>query len=160
MTRLKMGVENVLISYKNKSYYENKIVFADTSFFDILSFNRIKGNPQNVLSSPYSMVISEDIAEKYFGNSDPIGNILIWNNEDEYTVKGVMKNIPSNTHLEFNILISFSTLYDNLDQNIINWGTLGSYNYVLLERDAEPNDINLKLGQLIEKHFGLEMKEY
>ncbi|NOZ45788.1 MAG: FtsX-like permease family protein [Chlorobi bacterium] len=158
--RLKQGIKNILLSFKHKKFYETGIVFADTGFFNVFSFKLLQGNPQNALSEPYSMVLSKSIAKKYFGDKNPIGNIIIWNNEDEYTITGIVEDAPSNSHISYTVLVSFSTLYDKDDFYINNWGTLGSYTYFELTPNADTSLINEQLFELIKKYFGEELEHY
>lgn len=86
------------------------ICHADSTFFDLFSFRLISGNARTALSAPYSMVLTESLAGKIFGDENPLGKTLKLNNEDLYQVTGVVQNPPANSHIRFNALISFSTL--------------------------------------------------
>ena len=98
-----------LISSGDKNYFENKIIIADSTLFDVFTFPLITGDPREVLSKPNSVVLTESAAEKYFGKSDPVRKILRYNREKDLVVTGVMKNIPHNSHLHFDIVISMSS---------------------------------------------------
>lgn len=101
VTRLYKG----LVSSGNKNFYEDKIVLADSSVFDVFTFPLIVGDPDVVLAQPDGLVISESVAEKYFGKTDPIGKTIRFNRSIDMTVTGIMKNIPGNTHLKFDMMI-------------------------------------------------------
>ncbi|NIT54993.1 MAG: hypothetical protein GWN00_01725, partial [Aliifodinibius sp.] len=79
----------LLLQYKDIQFYEDNISIADNTVFDIFTFPLIKGDPQNALNSAFSIVITEDLAQKYFGNKDPIGSIIRANNDVDLTVTGV-----------------------------------------------------------------------
>ena len=93
---------------------QEKIYYADETVFKMFSFPLLKGNPDNVLKDPYTVALSESTAKKYFGDQDPVGRIIHiedWSSEENknYMVTGVFKDIPANSHLQFDILISFRT---------------------------------------------------
>src|SRR5450759_101154 len=95
-----------LVSVGDKNFFEERIIMADSSIFDVFTFPLIIGNPNEVLAKPNSVVLTESIAEKYFGKSDPIGKTLRYNRSVDLTVTGIMKNIPGNTHLKFDMVVS------------------------------------------------------
>ncbi len=94
----------ILIQYKDKQFFEDDIFMADDTVFNIFTFPLIKGDPQDALKRAYSIVITEDIAQKYFGDENPLGRVIKADNKFDYTVTGVMKNIPPNSHFIFNAL--------------------------------------------------------
>ncbi|UCH97760.1 MAG: ABC transporter permease, partial [Candidatus Aminicenantes bacterium] len=100
-----------VVKYQDKQFFESGFYYADDSVFDIFSWPMIKGNPGTALKAPYSIVLTEDMAKKYFADEEPLGKILKLDNKDNYTVTGVIKNIPVNSHFLFNGLLSFKTLY-------------------------------------------------
>jgi putative ABC transport system permease protein len=101
---------DVIMSTKDKRFYEDGFLWADDRFFDIFTFPFLRGDPSKALSEPYSMVISERMAHKYFGDEDPIGKIMALSNRYDFTVAGIMKDIPQNSHLRFDFLASLMTL--------------------------------------------------
>lgn len=102
-------IGRVPVRYRSSQYYEDHIFFADNSVFDIFTFPMVKGNPLTALNTAHSIVITEDMAQKYFGSEDPIGKLLNINNQFDFTVTGVMKNVPHNSHFTFNMFCSFET---------------------------------------------------
>jgi putative ABC transport system permease protein len=105
ITRLSKG----LVSSGDKSFFEDRIVLADSTIFDIFTFPLLVGNPKTVLSQPNVVVLSESAAERYFGKSDPIGKSIRYNRAIDFTITGIMKDIPGNTHLQFDMMVSMST---------------------------------------------------
>jgi putative ABC transport system permease protein len=97
------------ISSGDRAFFENGLIIADSSIFDVFTFPLINGDPREVLSKPNSVVLTESAAEKYFGKSDPVGKSIRYNREKDLVVTGVMKNIPHNSHLHFDIVISMSS---------------------------------------------------
>lgn len=105
VTRLNKG----LVSYGDKNFNEDRIVLVDSAIFDVFTLPLIVGSPDGVLKQPNSIVLSESIAGKYFGNIDPVGKTLRYNRSIDLTVTGIMKDIPGNTHLRFDMMIPMSS---------------------------------------------------
>ncbi|MDB5130293.1 MAG: FtsX-like permease family protein [Mucilaginibacter sp.] len=96
----------------NAKFSESKMFFADADFFSFFSFKLLSGGASNVLSQPFSLVITRDMAKKYFGNENPIGKTLKIKTEDtyQYTVTGIAENVPSNSSIDFNFMASNASL--------------------------------------------------
>ena len=152
----------LLLQYKDIQFYEDNISIADNTVFDIFTFPLIKGDPQNALNSAFSIVITEDLAQKYFGNKDPIGSIIRANNDVDLTVTGVMQNVPRNSHFIFDALVSFEILrhvYDNYQKEIEeDWMDHDNFTYLLLREDYDYRDLENKFPAFIEKHMGTTLK--
>ena len=148
----------LLLQYKDIQLYEDNTCLADNAVFDIFTFPLIKGDPQSALNSAFSIVITEDLAQKYFGDKDPIGSVIKADNKFEYTVTGVMKNIPPNSHFIFNALVSFETLhhvYENYQKEMEeDWMDHDNYTYLLLREGYDYKDLENKFPAFIEKHMG------
>src|SRR6185437_2453301 len=113
--RTKKVFQDVIVEaplQNNNKLSESKMFFADANFFKFFSFKLLSGNPSSVLSKPFSLVISADMAKKYFGNQNPVGKTLKIKTENPYlyTITGVAENAPSNSSIEFNFLASTSSL--------------------------------------------------
>jgi len=163
-----------VIQYKNKKFREEGIFYTDNSVFDIFTFPMIKGDPKSALATAHSAVITEDIAQKYFGHENPVGKAIKmtfqdWdvfgnthvatNAEFDATVTGVIKNVPRNSHFTFNMLLSFETLYHyNKKQRGRWWGDLINYTYLLLRESSNPEKLEEKFPELIDKHLGNDLK--
>jgi putative ABC transport system permease protein len=98
-----------LVSSGDKNFFEEKMIMADSSIFDVFTLPLKSGDQNKVLAQPNSIVLAESIAEKYFGKSDPIGKIIRYSRTKDLTVTGVMKNIPGNTHFRFDMIVSMSS---------------------------------------------------
>jgi putative ABC transport system permease protein len=97
-----------LLSAGDKNFFEEKMIMADSSIFDVFTFPLIIGNRNDVLAQPNSVVLTESFAEKYFGKNNPIGKTIRYNRKTDLTVTGIMKNIPENSHLQFDMVVSMS----------------------------------------------------
>ncbi|MFZ0391239.1 MAG: ABC transporter permease [Calditrichia bacterium] len=145
---------NIYFKIGENGYYENSVSFADPSIFNVFSIPLIKGDPDQVLNSPTSMVISERIARKFFGNEDPVGKVMTvshyWG-QDEFTVTGVMENYPENSHLEFEILGPYAYFENRLDW-LQSWGTNTMATYILLREGADAEALQAKFPEFIRKY--------
>ncbi|UCH96468.1 MAG: ABC transporter permease, partial [Candidatus Aminicenantes bacterium] len=153
------GMFEVLLSHKDKKFYEDDLRAVDPCFFKIFTFPFVKGNPDTALNDVNSIVISEAVAEKYFGSENPIGKVLTMNNQRELTVTGVIKNIPHNSTLRFDILVPYEIRRMNMKQQGWNmdWGTFSSQTFIKLRPDCAPTDMNQKIAYFLQKH---EEKEH
>src|SRR5258706_9510275 len=98
------------IRYETKMFDENNFAWADSNFFKVLDFEVIRGNLKTALSRPGTLVITESAARKYFGDVDPVGKSLTSNNNREYEVTAVIKNVPDNSHFTFDFVTSMYSI--------------------------------------------------
>ena len=143
-----------LVTYKDKSFNEPGFRNADPDFFDMFSFPLLKGDPETVFSNPYSVVLTEITAAKYFGEEDPIGKILTVNNTYDVTVTGVVHNESLNSSLEFDLLAPFEILLKESigENNADNWGFNSFGTYVMLVQSASAESLNQKLTGYLKKY--------
>ncbi|MGD9900160.1 MAG: FtsX-like permease family protein [Calditrichaceae bacterium] len=142
-----------LIRYEDKRFYESKFYFVDDNVFEIFSFSLKEGHWKTALTKPFSVVITEDIAKKYFGDENPIGKIIVFQDYLKFTVTGVLHNLPENTHLNFDFLASFSSVKEWLGEDIVsNWHNSMSQIYTLLPADYQKSLLERKLDGFIENY--------
>lgn len=122
-----------LISYGEKWFYEDEGLYADPSISEVFNFPLAEGDPSSALAQPGSIVITESMALKYFGNDNPIGKTMTFDNEQDMQVSGVVKNIPDNSHFHFDFLVPFS-MYDFFDRD--RWLINNFHTYLLLRDKA------------------------
>jgi hypothetical protein len=125
--------------------------YVDPSFFEIFSFPFAKGDPQTALSAPFSIVISQEMVEKFFGDEDPFGKNLKLNDELSFTVTGVIKDVPQNSHLNFDFLAPFK-IFEEKDRDPTHWGRFQIYTYVMLLDDAPSKEFEKKIAGLLQEH--------
>jgi ABC-type antimicrobial peptide transport system permease subunit len=159
------GMSRPVIKYKEKQFLESRIRYADNSVFGIFSWPMIKGDPHTALKTAYSIVITEVMAKKYFGDEEPLGKILRFNDSENYTVTGVIKDIPVNSHFLFNALCSFNTLYARdyirdraISPILIDWISFNFSTYVLLKEGADYRELEKKFPAMLEKHAGEQLR--
>ena len=129
------------IEMGDQRFREKKLYYADSTLFDLFAIPLLEGNPATALAAPNSMVISEDLAQRYFGTNDCIGEVVElsnWFPQRIFRITGVMENIPENAHLQSNIFTSLSTL-TSVPDLIPDWRWRDFYNYVLLRPGTAEN---------------------
>ena len=145
-----------LLRAGEQGFYEDRIFFADSSLFDVFSFRLLRGDPKTALAAPFSMVLTEAMAEKYFGDVDPMGQIISYDNTHNYTVTGVVENTPPNSHFRFDFLASFSTLYvlEEFWGMPLTWTNPTAHTYLLLTDPGAASTLEARLPDFIVKHRG------
>ena len=133
---------NPLINFNQVSYYEPNFYFTDSTVFDVFTFPLVKGNAATALKEQYGVVISETIAQKYFPDIDPLGRELTYDGKHKLRVTGVMKNLPSNTHLKIDFLANYINANELIGWDVTNnyWAG-GTWTYLLLTPDTDSKAI-------------------
>ena len=145
-----------------EEFYEDDFVFADHDFLEIYDFEFLKGNPSKALIEPNELVITESIAKKYFGDVDPLGKVLNLNRFRDLEVVGVIKDLPHNTHLRFNMLGSletFKTFVNNPALFEAQWIWVAAWMYFTVD---DPNDlerIRSQLPEFVKRHYPQALSE-
>ncbi len=151
--------QNVLISHGEKRFYEEGFYWADSTFFEVFSFKLKAGDPKTALTEINSIVLTERMARKYFGDENPIGKILTiatWSTDD-YKITGVLADVPENSHLQFDFLGSVrgaDQRYDFVYSGEGQWTNSLVYNYVLLREGASAAALEDQMVQFSQKHLG------
>ena len=142
------------VYYKDKSFKE-EMKYADSTFFDIFTVKFIYGSKETALLMPFSLVVTEEIAKKIFGNTNPVGEAIKSEDGKNYVIGGVVENVPENSHLKFDILCSFSTKRKLGSGNEDAWG-LGNtsyYTYVKLKEGYTDKVLKAEFPQIIETYL-------
>lgn len=148
-----------ILSVNEKKLYETKIMYADSTLFDIFTFPLIKGNEKTALVNPYSIVLTESTAKKYFGNSEALGKVMQLSDSINLTVTGIIKDVPANSHFTFDCVLSRSTLSDlNKNQPETNWFNNSSYTYFLLPDNQSYKEFEKKINVFAHKRMAEERK--
>lgn len=141
-----------LVGYKNKRFLEN-LYYADKEIFSVFTFPLDKGNPETALKDPFSIVITQSIARKYFGNENPIGKVLTTENKNDFKVTGILKEIPEHSHVRPSLIASINTL-NTLEPFLMNDDRAsGAYFYFSVKTNASINDIEKKLGKIYNEAY-------
>jgi putative ABC transport system permease protein len=153
-----------LFQIADRKFQEKRVFYVDSTFLDIFSFELVKGDRRSALKRSDAVLISEDMAKKYFGKEDPMGKVLRKNNEDNVIVTGVLANVPGNSHLQFDFLMPMSALYNvpwaNHDLRNDVWDNFNYYSYLLLDKNFDPTPAALaKLHKQIDDIYSKRVPE-
>jgi putative ABC transport system permease protein len=150
------------VKYEDLLYDEKGFFTADTTFFRIFDFPFLAGDPKKALKEPMNLIITREIAVKYFGSVDQaMGKSLKINNGSDLTVNGVIENVPANSHFTFDFLVSYVTmkqidrqLHNGILSDYYTWNDFGHYNYVLLKKGADAKRLEKKMNDwVLVQHF-------
>lgn len=146
------------LQYQDRVFNEGKMYFAEASVFDIFTFPLTQGNPETALAEPNTAVLTETTAQKFFGDEDPLGKVMVLSDTLEFVVTGIARDVPQQAHLRFDILLSFDTFknlratrgvdLDNL------WSSGTFYTYALLARSEALPAVQAQLSAFLERHVG------
>lgn len=153
--------DNVLIKKGDIKFQEENSIWADSAFFKIFDFKLLKGNPNTALKEPFSIVFSETAAKKYFGNTDPMGQtLLITGDKLPAKVTGIMKDIPDNSQIKADVVLSMTTITQKFNQSLDSqWGNYGARAYLLLKPGTSSKSLEKKFPGFLERRDGPEMKK-
>ena len=161
MTRL-LNNGNTPFKYKEKLINEPDVYFADNNLFDVFTLKVLEGNPKTALEEPFSVMMSEDVAKKYFGNEDPMNKVLRAYNTFDVKVTGVYKGFPENSHMHPGMLISFNTLKDSAvygAENLrTNWGNNSFFTFLVLPKNYDPKRMIAQFPAFIDRR--MDHKDY
>lgn len=142
------------VSYGDIKFFEEGIVNVDSTFFEIFTYKFIEGNPKQALKGPYMVVITDKIARKYFGSQKAVGKVIRIDNQRNFTVSGVVKEAPSNSHIQFDIFVSFSTLRDILGEQYFQaWINFSTFTYLKLNKNTSPEAVEARFTKFIDKYY-------
>jgi putative ABC transport system permease protein len=150
-----------ILHYKDKLFNEKNAFYADEHFFDFFNVDVTEGDKNSALNDPYNIIMTKEVARKYFGDQDPINKtVILDNNKHEYKVAGIFKPFPTNSHLHPDILLSFSTLKDSTiyGENMLetNFGNNVFYTYILLPPHYNLDLIKRQIPAFLDKYVPLQ----
>ncbi|MGD8781306.1 MAG: ABC transporter permease [Ignavibacteria bacterium] len=137
-------------------FNQENIVFTDSSFFKVFDFEFILGNPESLFKSPDAAVLTESTANKLFGSEPPLGKTFSLNKQIDLKVAGIIKDVPSNTHLPIQMIVSLESLTEDfVGMNLENWNLMhsGSLAYILINDNEKFKSINQRLGDFRKNHY-------
>ena len=153
------GRSDILLTNGERAYQEGGVLYADSTVFDVFSWKLIEGNPKTALAAPYSIVLTRSTARKYFGNEDPLGKMLKGSESagradaGDYTVTGIMEDIPLNSHFRFNALLSMSTFRKSRPDVFDAWGYVDFYTYFLVNDHFNVEAFNAKVPEFLKRRL-------
>lgn len=138
----------LLCRYGDKAFFEQNVLAVQPDFLSMFTFPMIRGDRAGALQHPQSLLITREIARKYFGEEDPLGKVITVNNRYDFTVEGVLENVPTNSSVQFNMLLPYEFL-KNLDfGSLDSWGSNNIATYVQLHENADIAAVNEKITDL------------
>jgi putative ABC transport system permease protein len=153
-----LSLEDAYARIGEKSFYEKMVMFADSTAFNVFTLPFIRGNPDNALTRPNTMVISETGARKYFGTQNPVGEIieldLPYFGKMKFEVTGVIRDIPDNSHFHFNLMASLVSFPDFIKSD--EWTNNNFITYFLLKPGTSAKDLESKLKNYVRETVGEE----
>jgi putative ABC transport system permease protein len=151
----------VLIGCEQGYFKEACFYLSDPNVFEVFSFPLVKGNPETVLKDKYAVVVSDEMAEKYFGSEDPVGKTLNFENKLDLHVSGVMKNIPRNSHFRCDFLASFACADEVYWKGYSEDKTqMSLHTYILLREGASASELGQKLPGFVDKFLAPVLEKY
>jgi putative ABC transport system permease protein len=155
---VRFSLQSHAIQHKEDQISET-ILYSDPSIFNIFTYPLIKGDPKTALKQTYSVAISEDMAEKYFEQEDPVGKTLLFDNKQEYLVTAVMKNVPKNSYYHFDFIVPFEGLAVRNPELMQGWRSHWIHSYLLLNENASPAVVEARFPEFINTHIDEEFRE-
>ena len=149
--------ERGLVTYGEKSFFENNLALADSNFFEIFQYPFWKGSPETSLDLPNSIVLTKESATKYFGDEDPMDKVLVVDRELEFVVTGVLNDLPASTHQQFDMVANSSVLVN--DPDFTEWWNNGLNTYVVLDESTDLHALQSQLPAFMDKYFGADFQQ-
>jgi putative ABC transport system permease protein len=137
----------------DKKFQENNVDFVDPAIFKTFTFPFVKGDPQTALNAPFSIVLTESMAKKYFDSDDIVGKSLLLNGKRPMRVTGVVKDVPLNSHFSFDMLMSISSIEPMKFMNMQEWGNFSNYTYLLIPNEADAATLQTQLVDFLHRHI-------
>ncbi len=150
------------ISYKDRKFVQRNIFYTDNTVFNVFTLPLLRGNPDSALTAAYSVVITRDMAVKYFGNEDPLGKVIKisnavhrnLNNAPDFTVTGVFEKLPQNSHFTYDMLLSYETWFVDNEEQRGRWtGNFDNYTFLLLAPSIDYRKLEKKFPEMIKRHL-------
>jgi putative ABC transport system permease protein len=145
------GHGGFLVKKGSQHIREDRVVFADSTLFDVFSFPLIAGDPHTALAAPRTVVINETIAKKYFNSTDAVGKVLVMNDSINYKVTGVIRDIPSQSHFHFDFFVPMTELEDS--RNNDNWLSNNYNTYIVLRKGVDAHRLEAKFPSMVQKYI-------
>ena len=153
------GIQDILFEYNDLKYFEDNIYFTDSTVFKIFDFEFLLGSPENALNEPRTIVITETFASRYFGKENPMGEVLKTSNFGDCRVTGVIKDVPANSHMKFDCLLSMATIVDLAGVDRFNsrsapsFWNISAFEYILLDENSKIEDLLNKFPGFYDKYM-------
>ena len=145
-----------LVQKGDQRFKEERVIFVDSTLFDVFTLPMIAGDPRKALAQPNSVVITETTARKYFGTANALGKVLRFDSRNDYQVTAVIRDLPANSHFRFDFFLSMQNLAESKQGN---WVSHNFNTYVVLRKDADPRQLEARFPEVIRKYVGPVVKQ-
>ncbi|OKS85955.1 ABC transporter permease [Mucilaginibacter polytrichastri] len=145
--------DKVLVKVKDQLFQEYRMIIADPSLFKTFNFPLIKGSATQALKNPFSVVLTETTAKKYFGSADPLGKTLVFDNKYPVTVTGIAKDAPANSQIKFDLIYSVSSLDKEYPGRLSQWGNFGNFTFLLLKKGTNASLLQAQMPAFLKRHI-------
>src|ERR1700735_2899195 len=156
MTRV-LEVGDAPMRYEEKIFNEKDVFYVANNFFGIFDVSLLKGNPQTALADPFSILLTAEVARKYFGDADPMNKVIRMDNQYNFKVTGIFRPFPSAAHLHPEVMLSFATLRDSAiygEKNLMtNWGNNSFFTYLLLPDHYPAHSMEAQFPAFVDRHM-------
>ena len=158
--RMRGTASSWLFHREATQFYEKKVIWAEDGLFGLFDIPLVAGDPKTALAEPFTIVISEEMAAKYFGGEEAMDQILGVDNTYDFRVTGIMRDMPANTHFRSDMFTSYSSLATIGSYYRENWEVHDNfYTYILLREDADPDDLEAQFPDFLERYAGDKYRE-
>ena len=148
-----------LVQYGDSKFQENNMQFAEPSLFKMFTFPVIKGDVNKAFQAPFTVIMTETAAKKYFGSADAVGKSLILDSKNPASVVAVIKDVPANSHFKFDMLVSLSTLEKQDPGRLNQWGNFGNYTYIMLPKGYDFHKLQARMPAFVNRHYSANDKK-
>lgn len=154
------------LSYKDKKFYDTKVLYADSGLFNIFSLNLLEGDARKALTEPYTIVLTESAARRYFGTEPAYGKMISFSDTINLMVTGIIKDIPRNSHFNADCFISRVTMSDMNKNNAewkeeeLNWFNCDTYSYILLDEKTDHKKLQPKINAMMDREMAEIRKQF
>ena len=147
------GMGRILLSNQNDKFYEPNMIVVDPTFFKLFSFQLLQGNPASALANPFSVVITETMAKKYFPDQDPMGQVLRMNNQNDLIITGIVKDVKNNSTILFDFIAPLELRMLLLQRRQDHWGRFSTTTFLKLRPDCNIENVKMKAAYLLNEHL-------
>ncbi len=155
--------QSALMTLGDTKYEEKNLALADQYFTSVFDYEWLEGNAKTALNEPNTIVLTETMAHKYFGDKEPMGQVIRVDDKFDLKVTGVIKDLPGNTHLPFNFLMSFETVRKDLEDkgamSAFYWINNGAFTYIVLPENYPVKNVQNRIHGFVEKNWGKELAD-
>ena len=149
--RIRKNSGTDLLTIDNTPFYEPQLLIVEQGFFDFFGFELKRGATERVLAEKYNVVLTESTSKRYFGDQNPIGKTIRYDSKYDLTVTGIAKDPPSQSHIQFDVLLSFLLLDEMFSESRLNhWGQFDHYTYMRISANTSQQEVETKMQGFLE----------